>query len=235
MMETITIDILRRNPIFASLGKEDIEILLKKGAYRGFKKRDIIYFAGDASVEVFFLVEGKLKLSRIFEDGREIIIDIVNANELFGEEAVIASGNRENMATALEDVLLISFEAKVVRALAKRNAALAFSLFELVNERRMVLERKVEDLAFRNVPSRLARMLLKLAEDYGKNLGEGIVISTKLSQQEIGNLIGSTRETTSHFLNHFKKIGFIDFNKRVINILDKHKLEELKEQLVPLN
>jgi len=234
-MKKVTAEILRNNPVFASLAEEDMEYLLKVGSYRSFRKRDIIYFPDDPANEIFFIVEGRVKLSRIFEDGREIILEILKNNDIFGEEAVISFDKRENMATAMDNVVLLSFEAKAVRALAKRNASLAFRLLELVNGRRVVLERKVEDLAFRNVPSRLARVLLELAEEYGEKFGENIVISTKLSQQDIGNLIGSTRETTSHFLNQFKKIGFIDFNKRMINIINKEKLEELIEQLVPLN
>ncbi|MCD6451510.1 MAG: Crp/Fnr family transcriptional regulator [Acidobacteria bacterium] len=234
-MKKVTAEILRNNLVFASLAEEDMEYLLKVGSYRSFRKRDIIYFPDDPANEIFFIVEGRVKLSRIFEDGREIILEILKNNDIFGEEAVISFDKRENMATAMDNVVLLSFEAKAVRALAKRNASLAFRLLELVNGRRVVLERKVEDLAFRNVPSRLARVLLELAEEYGEKFGENIVISTKLSQQDIGNLIGSTRETTSHFLNQFKKIGFIDFNKRMINIINKEKLEELIEQLVPLN
>jgi len=197
-MKKVTAEILRNNPVFASLAEEDMEYLLKVGSYRSFRKRDIIYFPDDPANEIFFIVEGRVKLSRIFEDGREIILEILKNNDIFGEEAVISFDKRENMATAMDNVVLLSFEAKAVRALAKRNASLAFRLLELVNGRRVVLERKVEDLAFRNVPSRLARVLLELAEEYGEKFGENIVISTKLSQQDIGNLIGSTRETTSH-------------------------------------
>jgi len=93
--------------------------------------------------------------------------------------------------------------------------------------RRMLLESKLEDLAFRNVPARLAKFLLEEAASRGNGIGGTIVLPSHYSQQEIGSMIGSTRETTSHFLNNFRKSGLIDFNKRLISILNPEKLAEL--------
>jgi CRP/FNR family cyclic AMP-dependent transcriptional regulator len=229
------INLIKKSPIFNNLPEEALQSIAYEAEISLFKKREIIYLPASENNSIYLLASGKAKISRLSEDGREIIIEIINSGEIFGEAAILSNNSRENMASALEKSLVLRFEAKTFKRFLAKFPQLLAHLLNFIAEKKRNLENKIEDLAFRNVPSRLARVLLQMADIDGQKLNGQIRIQTRLSQQEIGNLIGSTRETTSHFLNRLKKIGFIDFGKREINILDHEKLKELGERLISLN
>lgn len=229
------IEALKQFGIFTGLTDSELESLSEAITLKRYKKRDIVYLPGDKREGIFLLHKGKVKVSRLSEDGRELTMEIYKEGDIFGEHALIEEGEHQSMASALELSYISQISKSQMQVLMKQIPTLSYNIAKLMGLRRMSLEKKVEDLVFRNVPSRLAKLLLNLAHKYGVELGRSILINTKLSQQELGNLIGSTRETTSHFLNQFRKVGFIDFDKRVINILDKEKLEQLGDQLISLN
>lgn len=226
---------LKKFGIFAGLTDSELESLAEAIILKRYKKRDIIYLPGDQREGFFLLHKGKVKESRLSEDGRELTMEIYKDGDIFGELALVEVGERQSMASALELSYISQISNSQMKILMNKIPTLSYNVAKLMGLRRMSLEKKVEDLVFRNVPSRLAKLLLNLARKYGVELGRNILINAKLSQQELGNLIGSTRETTSHFLNQFRRVGFIDFDKRVINILDKEKLEQIGDQLISLN
>jgi len=229
------IEALKKFDILNGLTDSELESLTEAITLKRYDKRGIIYLPGDPLESIFLLHQGKVKISRLSEDGREITMEIYKEGDVFGEHALIERGERQSMACALEPTHISQISNNQMKAIMKQIPTLSFNVAKLMGLRRISIEKKIEDLVFRNVPSRLAKLLLNLAHNYGVELGRSILINTKLSQQELGNLIGSTRETTSHFLNQFRKVGFIDFNKRVINILDKEKLKQLGDQLISLN
>jgi len=229
------ISVIKKSPLFENLPEEILRYISKESLVSYYKKREIIYLPADEREYVYLLAKGKVKISRLSEDGREIIIEIVNPGEAFGEMAILSEDDRNNMATALEKSVILRFEVEDLRQLLYKSPQFALNVLKFLAEKKINLENKIEDLAFRNVPSRLAKVLLRMADIYGQKLNGHIRIPTHLSQQEIGNLIGSTRETTSHFLNRLKKIGFINFGKKEINIIDWEKLKELSESIISLN
>ncbi len=168
-----------------------------------------------------------MKLARLSPDGREIIITTVKAGEMFGELALISAGEHDTMAEMMTKGKIAAVGIASFQELLEQLPKLSFLVARLMGMRRMLLESKLEDLAFRNVPERLAKFLLEEAADSGRADGGSITLRSQYSQQEIGSMIGSTRETTSHFLNDFRRSGLIDFNKRLISILDPTRLAEL--------
>jgi len=229
------VDGLKQFDIFAGLTDAELESLAKAITQKKYEKREIIYLPGDPREGIFLLNRGKVKVSRLSEDGREITIEIYKDADVFGESALIQGGEHQSMASALELSSIWQISTSQMLSLMKQIPTLSFNIAKLMGLRRLTIERKLEDLVFRNVPSRLAKLLLNLAHKYGVELEQSILINAKLSQQELGNMIGSTRETTSHFLNQFRKVGFIDFKKRAINILDMEKLKQLGDELISLN
>jgi len=227
--------VLKNSSLFRTLPDEILRSISQEAIVTFHKKREIIYLPASERNHIYLLAKGKVKISRLSEDGREIIIEIINPGNVFGEMAIFSEDERNNMATALDKSIILRFEARSLKKLLNKFPEFALNMLNLIAAKKRNLENKIEDLAFRNVPSRLARVLLQMADIYGQKDNGHIRIPARLSQQEIGNLIGSTRETTSHFLNRLKKIGFIDFGKKEINILDHQKLKELGERLISLN
>jgi CRP/FNR family transcriptional regulator, cyclic AMP receptor protein len=213
--------------ILSELNENDVQRLLDHAMVEDYGRRDVVYLPGDERSHVYIVIRGMVKLARLSEDGREIIIDTVEEGEMFGELAVINPGEHDTMAEMMTKGKIAAIPADQFEDILAAIPRLSFLLARVIGVRRMVLESKLEDLAFRNVPARLARFLMEQAALFGKQTGAFINVPSQYSQQEIGSMIGSTRETTSHFLNDFRRSGIIDFNKRSISILDPERLTEL--------
>jgi CRP/FNR family cyclic AMP-dependent transcriptional regulator len=213
--------------LLSELSSEDMQRVLSSAVVEEYDRREVIYLPGDERTHVFLVIEGVVKLARLSEDGREIIISTAESGELFGELALVNPGPHDTMAEMMTRGKIASIEVQVLEELIQELPRLSLTVARIMGYRRMLLESKLEDLAFRNVPARLAKFLLEEAANRGKGEGSRITVPSQYSQQEIGSMIGSTRETTSHFLNDFRKLGLIDFNKRLISILNPEKLAEL--------
>ena len=213
--------------VLAELSNEELQLLLQMAVTEKRARKDVLYLPGDERNQLFLVIEGTVKLARISEDGREIIIDTAEQGELFGELALITPGEHETMAEMMTDGKIATISASDFEDILNNVPKLSFILAKIIGVRRMILESKLEDLAFRNVPARLAKFLMEQANLFGKHLGSCIDLPSQYSQQEIGSMIGSTRETTSHFLNDFRRKKLIDFNKHHISILNPERLEEL--------
>jgi CRP/FNR family cyclic AMP-dependent transcriptional regulator len=217
----------QRVNIFEELESSEVELLLEKASVENMGRREVLFLPGDNRSSVYIVLKGLVKLARLSEDGREIIVDIAEEGEMFGEMAIINPGEHETMAEMMSHSEIAIIPASAFQNAVQETPKLAFLLARVVGVRRINIESRLEDLAFRNVPARLAKFLMEQAENTGTRNGEQINVPAHYSQQEIGSLIGSTRETTSHFLNDFRRSGIIDFDKKFINILDSDKLAEM--------
>lgn len=192
-------------------------------------KKQFLYFPEDPSDSIYLLKEGRVKISKISDGGKEITLDILEPGEIFGELAIVDEGPRQTLAEVLEDALIYAINRKDFIGFAENKPDLAFKLTKLIGLRRRDIESKIEALVFRDVPSRLASLLLQLAANHGKPDQKGMRLNLKLTHQELGNLIGSTRETTTTWLNEFRKKGLIAFDRRQIIVLDLKELKEFSE------
>ncbi len=215
--------------LFSELPDEDLKFLDQISYMMKFPKREYIYFPEDPANTIFLLKEGRVKISLLTEKGRELTLAILDPGEVFGELALVEEGNRQTLAEALEDTLICVIKREDFKKLLKKQPDLALKIIKLIGLRRRAIESKIEYLVFRDVPARLAHLLLSLAEEYGVKTSEGIKLRVRLTHQEIGNLIGATRETTTAALNRLKELRLIDFRLRHLIIVDKNKLQQLTE------
>lgn len=225
----ITQDSRHRINLLAELPAGDLKKLLNAAVTESYSRRDVLFLPGDERNHLYLVLEGIVKLARLSEDGREIIITTAEAGELIGELAIVDSGEHDTMAEMMTHGRVAAITVDDFKELVAEIPILSLLVARVMGIRRMLLESKLEDLAFRNVPARLAKFLLEQASTRGRTKGKAILLPSQFSQQEIGSMIGSTRETTSHFLNDFRKSGLIDFNKRLISILQPQKLAELSK------
>lgn len=221
------VEALIKAEYFEELPAEELHNLAASATVRHLRKREVIYFPGDPRDQVFLIDSGRVKLARVSSDGREVTLAILETGELLGESALVLAGRRETLAEALTTASLISFRARNLQQLMEKHPKLHSRVTRLMARRRILVENRVEDLAFRTVPARLARALLLLAKTYGEERGNGYRLDVRLSQQELGNLIGSTRETTNHFLNEFRRNGLIAFDHQGIDLLEPEELRQL--------
>lgn len=194
-------------------------------------KGDFVFLPGDKSDCVYIVAEGRIKISKISESGKELTLSYHSTSELFGELALLHDHPRRTMAVAVVRSAVWSIPKEEFLKVAGSSPAFSLRLSSIIGQRRHDLENRMESLVFRDVPARLAAQLLRLAEQYGDDNKGHVEITLKLSQLELANLIGATRETTSTALNEMKRAGVIDTSHRTIIIKDFKALQELKDCL----
>jgi len=215
---------LRQVDIFEGLDKSQFESLFIPKTY---VKKDVIYSPDDISDKIYYVKNGKIKLSKFSPDGKEIILGIYQTGEVFGEMVIYHSGQRESFAMAIEESEIWMLRKSHLEKLITQIPELAERLMTIIAQRRYEVEQRLEDVVFRTVDERLASLILVLAKKFGENIGKATRINLRLIHYDLANLIGSTRETTTAVLNQFKRKKLIAIQDKMIIILDEKGLEEL--------
>ncbi|NOY76671.1 MAG: Crp/Fnr family transcriptional regulator [Calditrichaeota bacterium] len=217
---------LKKINIFKGLSDEEMDYIDHVSIMKHYGKKEPIFLPHDPGDRVYLLKKGKVKIARLSAEGKELILAVLNTGEIFGEAAIFDADTRSNMAETLEDAYICEISKKNFEDLLAKKPDLAIRLTKLIGFRRRQLEMKIEDLIFRNVQTRLVRLLLNLRTTYGVPNPSGILINLKLTHAEIANLVGATRETTTLYLNQLKESGLIDFEKRKIVLLKPQALQK---------
>ena len=218
---------LRKIPLLADVSAETTQKLLKALELREIRRRQVVYLPGDPGDAVYFVNGGRLKVSKVTRDGKELTLAYRVPGEIFGELCLIEGGPREEMAEAMENALISVVERPVFDAILSKEGLISSRLVKVVAQRRREVENKIEQLIFKDVNAKLAELLLRLADEYGIEDSRGTLVSLKITHQEMANLIGSTRETVSLTLSQFKRRGFINTDGRKVILSDRDGLRAL--------
>jgi len=218
---------LKRFNIFETVDHDEMEMVSQMVSENEIRKKQPVYLEGDSSENLYFLKKGRVKISRVDETGKEFTLTLLEPGELFGELGLFDDAPRETTAIALEDSLICMMRRQDFEKLMSNKPELSFKLNKVMGLRLKHIENRIEELMFRDVPSRLARLILRLVDQHPREMKRGLRINIKLSQQELANLIGATREMTSSVLNSFKKGGLIDVVSKFIYILNRKELKKL--------
>ncbi|MCC6158625.1 MAG: Crp/Fnr family transcriptional regulator [Deltaproteobacteria bacterium] len=220
-------EFVHNNPLFKGLFDSDPGELDRVAQSLFIKKRQVAYRPGDLSDSIYVLKSGRVKICKITEDGREIILNMLKPGDIFGEMAFLEDGPRDSFAEALDDTNVVLFKKADLLQLIKRRPAITYRLAKVVGERRREAEKAMENFLYKGVRERLANLLLRLGEDYGIKDSRGKLLRIKITHQDLANLIGSSRETVSLTLGDFRREGYIDINERKIIIKDERGLHAL--------
>lgn len=218
---------LRKVPLLEGLAPARLEQLAAHVEIREIPRRQVIYLPGDPGAQVFFVNGGRVKCSKVTRDGKELTLAYRGPGDMFGELAVIDGSPREEMAEAMKNAIVTEIPLEMFSELLVSDAKLAFKYASIIGERRRALETKLEHLVFRDVPAKLAALLLELGVEYGVETEDGVQIGVKITHQEMANLIGSTRETISLTLAQFRKKGLLDLQGRSVVLRDQDGLSAL--------
>ncbi|MBN9563158.1 MAG: Crp/Fnr family transcriptional regulator [Alphaproteobacteria bacterium] len=157
----------------------------------------IIVQQGDEGSSMMAVLRGRVRVSVVSPEGREIVLNMIAAGEVFGEIALLDGKPRSADVTAVEDTLLLVVERRHFVPFLWKNEDLYLRLLAVLCDRLRRTSLALEELALFELPERLARLLLKLAEDYGRPCPEGVRIELKLSQRDLANQVASSRETVN--------------------------------------
>jgi CRP/FNR family transcriptional regulator len=196
-----------------------------------YEKGEIIYQPGDVDSSIYYIKEGKVKLAYLDESGRKLTLAVLGEGEIFGEMVLVGQRQRELLAQVLQDARIYEIEKGRFLELMEREPWLALKVLELFGQRTREIEQKLEDLVFKDIPTRLSRQLLKLIEEHGERTPEGIQIDFKITHKELADMIGSARENTTSALNLLEREGILDKRRYRIIIKDEEKLKEKSQAL----
>lgn len=191
------------------------------------KKRQPLYLPGDPSSSVYLLKQGRVKLANTGASGKEVTFEILEPGEVFGEMEVLEGSPRETAAEALDDTLICVIRREDFDRYLATHPNVSVKLTKLIGLRLRKIQSRIEDLVFRDVPARLAHLLVELSKSDGVKAPQGIRLRAKLTHQEMANLIGCSRETVTNTLGQFKDHGLIQMDGRTITILQPDGLSRL--------
>lgn len=213
--------------LFEGLSPKDMEELSQHTKNYRYRRGETIYFPGDPASTVYFLKRGRVKLVYLDESGRKLTLAICGPGQPFGELDLEGKAQHRLMAQALTDVELCVISRGALLEFASRRPHLSLRLTKWVDQQLRETQVRLEELLFKDVPTRLARVLLRLAEEHGAETPEGLLIDLPLTHQDLAELIGATRETTSLTLSQFAKEGLLLRRRRRYILL---QLEALKQR-----
>jgi CRP-like cAMP-binding protein len=214
---------LRMVDIFQDLTEAEMEEVDRVTTMSTCRRGKILYMPEDTSEVLFLLKEGRIQLYRISPDGKKLVIATLGPGAVFGEMALIGQGMHNTFAEAVEDCLLYVMNRDEVERMLVTKPKVALRIFETLGKRLKEAEMRLEELAFKGIPARLASLLLQIAKDQGSETITG------LTHQDLGEQIGTYRETTTQTLNAFKSEGLIDIGRKRIRIIDRDGLQAVAE------
>jgi CRP/FNR family cyclic AMP-dependent transcriptional regulator len=174
-----------------------------------FSKKQTVFAQGDSSDAVFYIKEGKVKLTVVSQLGKEATIGILNEGDFFGEGCLTGQPLRLCSAITMTDCSVMKIDKKAMIAVLHREQAFSDMFVAYLLARNIRYEEDLVDQLFNSSEKRLARILLLLAH-FGKE-GKPETVIPKMSQETLAEMIGTTRSRVSFFLNRFRKLGFIDY------------------------
>ena len=220
-------DFLKYVPIFADLDQVTLDKIAELGNFRKYEKDSVILLENETGSALFVIVQGKVKVSRTSDDGREVILTILADSDFFGEMAILDGQNRSANVTAIDDTELFLVQRSDFLDLLYNHPEVSISLLQELTKRLRNADMKIKSLSLKDAEGKVATVILQLADDIGK-IKQGVVEIDKLPfQHDLANMAGTSRETISRTLHTFAKKGLIELEGTKLRIVNYEKFKEM--------
>lgn len=220
---------LLSNPLFQALKPDELDEILRLSSERRVPRGTSLFQKGDAGSFMMAVLVGRVRVSSVSVEGKEITLRFINPGEVLGEIALLDGKPRSADCSAIEQTTLLVLERRHFLPFLRRNEDLYLRLLAGLCEKLRQTSTALEELALFDLPARLARVLLKLASDYGRQCGKGIRIGVKMSQRELSNLVASSRESVNKQLRIWRDDGVVDIDAGYLILLRPEELRALVE------
>ncbi len=217
-------DVVRSAPLFAALDDEAAAALLSSMSRVDLPRTEILFHEGEAGERLFVITAGKIKLGRTSGDGRENLLTVLGPGEMFGELSLFDPGPRTATATAVSDAQLVGLGHADLQAFLTGRPDVARHLLQALARRLRRTNDSLADLVFSDVPGRVAKALLDLSRRFGRQTDAGVLVAHELTQEELAQLVGASRETVNKALADFASRGWIRLEARAVVLLDTERL-----------
>lgn len=223
-MLTVDKQVLMQAPLFAALDQEAAERLIESMSAQHIGKSREIFHEGDRGDSLYVITSGKVKLGRTSADGRESLLSVLGPGEMFGELSLFDPGPRLTSATAVNATDLIALHNKDLRTFIAGHPEVAMQMLAGLARRLRRTNEGLSDLVFTDVPGRVAKALLDLSGRFGQPSSGGVRVAHDLTQEELAQLVGASRETVNKALADFAARGWLTLGAKSVTLVDLDRL-----------
>jgi len=218
-------DVLRQTPLFSGLDDDAAASLRSSLSENRLRRGEILFREGDSGDRLYVVMDGKIKLGRSSSDGRENLMAVLGPGQMFGELSLFDPGPRSLTATAVTDVTMLSLGHAALLDWLTGHPDVARNLLGQLASRLRRTNDVVADLVFSDVPGRVAKALLDLASRFGRQADDGVHVHHDLTQEELAQLVGASRETVNKALADFANRGWLRLEPRSVVLVDVERIQ----------
>ena len=215
--------------LFRKLAPSERSALIARAHIRKFPAGDTIFLMGSLHDSMMAIINGEVKISMASPDGKEVVLAILRAGEVFGEIAMLDGKPRSADVKALTDCSLAVLGRRDVLAALGGNQTAWLGLIEVLCSRLRQTDDHLVEVALLGLPARLAKVLLRMIDERGNRAKIAAAADIRRSQSELANMVGAARENVNKCLQEWQRAGIIRMEKRVITIAERAKLETIGE------
>lgn len=217
-------DALARAGIFQGVDPSAVQDLRTALEPVSFPRAHVIFAEGELGDRLYIIVSGKVKIGRKSPDGRENLLAVFGPSDMFGELSIFDPGPRTSTATTVTEVQAVTMDRTALREWIAKRPEIAEQLLRVIARRLRRTNNMLADLIFTDVPGRVAKALLQLAHDFGTQEGGMLRVTHDLTQEEIAQLVGASRETVNKALADFAHRGWLRLEGKSVLILEPQRL-----------
>jgi CRP/FNR family transcriptional regulator, cyclic AMP receptor protein len=181
-----------------------------------FKKGQMVYNQDQPSSNIYLIIEGKIKVCRMADDGHQVVVDIYQPDEFFGESALLNLPHRCEQATAMEGTKLMAWTTAEIEDIIMKRPRLSVALLQILVQRTIDFTHRIESFSVDNIARRLARSLIRFSERLGTTEEDGSVRMTPFTHELLSQYVGTSREIVTHYMNQFRRLGYLKYSRKGI-------------------
>lgn len=219
---------LKRTDMFQSLADPDLDAIAARAIPRRVERGAVILRRGDPNGGMIVVMSGRVRVSVVSEDGKEVTLSVLGNGQVLGEMSLLDGGTSSADVTAQEDCVLLVIERAQFLNLLRQNSDLCLHLMALLSRRLRQTNAALEDMALLDLPTRLGRLLKRLAKDYGIPVRTGTRIEVRLSQKDLSTLVGASREKVNKQIREWEDGGILAKDSGRMVVVDTGALAPLQ-------
>lgn len=232
MLDTVVdIEAIQQTPLFRELRTEDLAVIVQAAALRSLKKGTVVYRQGQPATFLFVIARGRVKMCQVTADGQENATSFLGAGQMFGGPAMLGDAHYSLTAVSFEASVLLSWSSEAISRLLDRYPRLARNAMSTMAARISELQDRCQELSTERVEQRVARALLRLAQQTGRKEDAGILLRIQLSRQDLAQMTGTTLFSVSRILSKWTKEGLVETGRQRVLLRRPHTLVCIAEDL----
>jgi CRP/FNR family cyclic AMP-dependent transcriptional regulator len=210
--------------------REDPLALLPCSSILEYQRGQVIYNSDQPSTNIYIVIDGKVKVFRTADDGRQIVVDIYQADEFFGESAFLSSAVRDEQAVALENTKVMTWTTSEIMEITMLRPRLAVALLQILVQRSIDFGQRIESFSVDNIAGRLARTLIRFSERLGRSQEDGSIEMMPFTHELLSQCVGTSREAVTHYMNQFRRQGYLRYSRKGIVVYVQSMKDWLRQR-----